>query len=293
MGLVRSMVPLSIRTKYRYLRARVLSLGLHGGGNHVLTPEERTASACISVVVAIHDAPEVTDRCLRSLERNGGDAEVILIDDGSRLDRTRELIDQAIARNGWTVSRQATARGHSRSCELGANMAHREYICFLNSDTVVTPFSWAGMVKALQADPRVGVVGPSTSRTSTLQTIRRAEVCRFYWTDGQIDEFAFRHTTRNHEAAPVEMEYVGGFAFMVTRSAWTESGGFDPNLTNYGNEVDLCRRLKGRGYRILWTRSSYIHHFEESSFLQHFTTEELHHQRVMATHYIDSKQNKL
>ncbi len=289
MSLVRSMIPPAVREKYRSLRARVLSLGLHGDGNHVLTPEERRASACISVVVAIHDAPEVTDRCLRSLERNGGDAEVILIDDGSRLDRTREVIEQAVARNGWAVARQTPARGHSRACELGATMAHREYICFLNSDTVVTPFSWAGMVKALQADPRVGAVGPSTSRTSTCQKIRRAELCSFYWTDRQIDEFAFRHTTRNHEAAPVDMESLGGFAFIVTRSAWAESGGFDPLLSNYGNESELCRRLKGRGYRILWTRSSYIHHFGESSFLQRFTSEELRHQRVMATRYINSK----
>ncbi len=203
------------------------------------------------MVVPIHDAPEVTARCLRSLERNGGDAEVILIDDGSKLDRTREVIDQAVARNSWALSRHATARGHSRACELGATMAHREYICFLNSDTVVTPFSWAGMVKALKADPRVGVVGPSTSNASTRQMIRRAELCHLYWTDEQIDEFAFRHTTKNHEAAPVDMEYVGGFAFMVARSAWIESGGFDPRLSNYGNEVDLCRRLKERGYRIL------------------------------------------
>ncbi|OGO13696.1 MAG: hypothetical protein A2Y53_04360 [Chloroflexi bacterium RBG_16_47_49] len=289
MRTVRSMIPIAIRKKYRYLRARVLSLGLHGGRNHVLTSEERRASACISVVVAIHDAPEVTDRCLRSLERNGGDAEVILVDDGSKLDRTREVIDQAITRNGWVVSRHSPARGHSRACEVGVKMTHREYICFLNSDTVVTPFCWSGMVKALQSDPRVGVVGPSTSRTSTQQTIRRAESCRFYWTDGQIDEYAFRHTTQNQEAAPVDMEYVGGFAFIVTRSAWTESGGFDPHLPNYGNEVDLCRRLKGRGYRILWTRSSYIHHLEESSFQQHFTSEELHHQRVMASSYIHTK----
>jgi GT2 family glycosyltransferase len=284
------MVPLFIREKYRYLRARVLSLGLDGDGSHVLTPEECRASAFISVVVAIHDAPGVTDRCLRSLERNGGDAEVILIDDGSRLDRTREVIDQAIDRNGWVVSRHASARGHSRACELGAKMAQREYICFLNSDTVVTPFCWAGMIKTFQSGPRVGMVGPSTSRTSTPQTIRRADLCRLHWTDGQIDEFAFRHTTRNHEVAPVEMEYVGGFAFIVTRSAWTDSGGFDLQLSNYGNEKEFCQRLRGRGYRILWTRSSYIHHFGESSFLQHFTSEELHHQRVMASRYINSKQ---
>lgn len=293
MSLVRSMIPLSIRLKYRYLRARLLSLGLQGGGNHVLTPEERRASAFISVVVAIHDAPDVTDRCLRSLERNGCDAEVILVDDGSRMDRTREVIDQAIARNGWAMSRHAPARGHSRACELGVKMTHREYLCFLNSDTVVTPFSWAGMVKALQIDPRVGVVGPSTSNTSTRQKLRRAELCRLYWTDGQIDEFAFRHITRYHADAPVDMEYVGGFAFMVTRAAWTESGGFDPNLSNYGNEKEWCRRLKVLGYRILWTRASYIHHFGESSFLQHFTSEELHHQRVMADRYIDTKPDKL
>lgn len=289
LSMVRSLVPPAIREKYRYLRARVLSLGLHGDGNHVMSPEERRASACISVVVAIHDAPEVTDRCLRSLERNGGDAEVILIDDGSRLDRTREVIDQAVARNGWVVAHQTPARGHSRACELGANMAHREYICFLNSDTVVTPFSWAGMVKALRADSRVGAVGPSTSRTSTRQKIRRAELCRLHWTDEQIDEFAFRQTSRNHAAAPVKMEYVGGFAITLTRSAWAEIGGFDPHLSNYGNEKELCRRLKGLGYRILWARASYIHHFGESSFLQHFTSEELRQQRVTASRYICSK----
>ena len=289
MSLVRSMIPRAIRDKYRYLRGRLLSLGLHGEEVHILSPEERSASARISVIVPIHDAPEVTARCLRSLERNGGDAEVILIDDGSRLDRTWEVIDQAIARNGWAVSRHATASGHSVSCELGVKMAHREYLCFLNSDTVVTPFSWAGMVNVLQSDPRVGVVGPSTSRTSSKQMIRRAELCRLYWTDRQIDEFAFRHTTQYRKVPPVDMEFVGGFAFIVTRSAWTESGGFDPHLSNYGNEKEFIQRLRRRGYRILWTRSSYIHHFGESSFLQRFTSEELHHQRVMADNYIHTK----
>jgi GT2 family glycosyltransferase len=289
MNLVKSMIPDSIRAKYRCLRARVLSIGLNGGASHVMSLEERGASACISVIVPIHDAPEVTERCLRSLEINGGDAEVILIDDGSRLERTLQVINQAVARNGWATARWETASGHSRACERGAEMAQRAYLCFLNSDTVVTPFSWAGMVKVLQDDHSVGVVGPSTSETSTPQIVRRANHCRLYWTDGQIDEFAFRYTARHKEAAPVDMEYVGGFAFMVTRSAWKESGGFDAQLSAYGNELDLCRRLKKRGYRSVWTRASYIHHFGESSFLQHFTSEELHQQRVVASRYVDTK----
>ena len=196
MSLVKFMIPESIRSKYRYMRARLLSIGLDGGANHVMSSEEREASSGISVIVPIHDAPEVTERCLRSLERNGGDAEVILIDDGSRMELTLQVIDQAVARNGWSTARWETASGHSRACERGAEMAQRAYLCFLNSDTVVTPFSWAGMVKVLQDDHGVGVVGPSTSEASTRQVVRRARRCRLYWTDGQIDEFAFRYTHR-------------------------------------------------------------------------------------------------
>jgi GT2 family glycosyltransferase len=289
MSNVKSMIPESVRARYRYLRARALSIGLNGDVNHAMSLEERRASADISVIVPIHDAPEVAERCLRSLERNGGDAEVILIDDGSRLERTLQVIDQAVARNGWSTARWETASGHSRACERGAEMAQRAYLCFLNSDTVVTPFSWAGMVKVLQGDHGVGVVGPTTSEASTRQVVRRARRCRLYWSDGQIDEFAFRYTARFKKSATVDMEYVGGFAFIVTRSAWKESGGFDSQLSAFGNEVDLCRRLKKRGYRSVWTQASYIHHFGESSFLQHFTSEELHQQRVVASRYIDGK----
>lgn len=286
---VRSMIPQSIREKYRYLRAFALSLGLNKNGGYVLSSEERRASGCISVVIPIHDAPEVTDRCLRSLARNGGNAEIILVDDGSKLDQTLKVIEQAVDRRGWTLVRNESAYGHSRACEVGAEIARREYLCFLNSDTVVTPYSWMGIVEAFKEDPQIAVVGPSTSRTSTRQAIRRAEHCRFYWTDEQIDEFARRYVVRNSGRSPSDMDYVGGFAFFVTRSAWTESGGFDSHLANYGNEAELCLRLKRMGHRIAWTRSSYIHHFGSSSFMQQFTAEELHHQRVMAGRYIKTK----
>ena len=96
MSNVKSMIPESVRARYRYLRARALSIGLDGDVNHAMSLEERRASADISVIVPIHDAPEVAERCLRSLERNGGDAEVILIDDGSRLERTLQVIDRRL-----------------------------------------------------------------------------------------------------------------------------------------------------------------------------------------------------
>jgi GT2 family glycosyltransferase len=59
---------------------------------------------------------------------------------------------------------------------------------------------------------------------------------------------------------------VGGFALFIRRSVWEECGGFDPNLPHYGNEVELCKRISKQGWRIVWTRNSYIHHLGGQSY---------------------------
>ena len=63
-------------------------------------PTDETSD--ISVVIAVHDAPEVTARCFRSLERFGVGAEVIVVDDGSAVD-TRRLLDVACSRGSSSV----------------------------------------------------------------------------------------------------------------------------------------------------------------------------------------------
>jgi GT2 family glycosyltransferase len=286
---LRSRIPQNVRRRYQLWRACLLSLGLRQRRQYDSGTVERQASAQISVVVAIHDAPEVTQRCLRSLERNGGGAQIVLVDDGSKLPRTRKILDEVRQCHRWEVIRHDVAVGHSRSCEHGAQLCRRPYLCLLNSDTVVTPWTWAGVVDAFGHDPQIAVVGPATSCAATAQKLWRAECCRWACTDLQIEEFARRYT-RRHRASPlVDLDCAGGFAFFIRREVWENSGGFDKSLANYGNETELCTRLKGEGLRVVWTRASYVHHFGEASFLQRFSAKELHSQRVAATRYIGTK----
>src|SRR2546427_10182450 len=56
------------------------------------SPEDSQASACMSIVVPIHDAPTVTRRCLASLEKYAPESEIILVDDASSLNETLEVI---------------------------------------------------------------------------------------------------------------------------------------------------------------------------------------------------------
>jgi GT2 family glycosyltransferase len=158
------------------------------------------------------------------------------------------------------------AQGHSRASEAGVSASTRPYVCLLNSDAIVTPRSWLGMVRAFTDFPQVAVAGPSTSQTPTPQQVTRACHCRHHWSDAQIWCFAQRYVAKHRNEVLVDLPLVGGFAFFVRRSVWDELGGFDRNLPDYGNETEFCQRVTKAGYRVVWSKAGYIHHLGSESY---------------------------
>jgi len=285
-GGVRGLIPDRLRQSYRHLRSRLLSIGLSPRGSFTLSDEERQASAEVSVVVAVHDSPEVTARCLKSLERFGGSSEVIVVDDESKLEITRRLLIDSCVRNRWKLIRHDQAKGHSRASEAGVRVSTRPYACLLNSDTVVTPHSWLGIVQAFEADARIAVSGPSTSHTAGPQFVWRALHCRHYWSDEQIWCFAEKYVARHRGEPVVDLPMVGGFAFFVRRSVWNELQGFDPNLPDYGNETEFCRRAIKAGHRVVWSKAGYIHHLGSESYGRTLGSREIRKRCLDSREYI-------
>jgi GT2 family glycosyltransferase len=269
-GFVKRALPqVVIECMYRIrnrIRRRLLSRGLPRNCVFEQPLEHRQASASISIVVPIHDAPLVTKRCLASLERDAPKSEIILLDDGSRIAETTHLIREFSSRNGWKVIRNADARGHSAACLEGARAATRPYLCLLNSDTVVTPWCWQAIKEAFEMNTAIGVAGPCTSTSGNEQALDTSMPCRFYWNDSQICAFAERLTASPPQPVIVDLPWVSGFAFFIRRRLWEKLGGFDHNLPDYGNEIELCKRVMNCGYRAVWVRSSYIHHLGQQSY---------------------------
>ncbi len=244
--------PLLQRVLPPYFRERMRSLlgwWLIRVLGHSLSPakgieqplEDAEASGSISIIVPVHDSPAVTRRCLASLERFAPRAEIILVDDASKLDETRELLDEASSRNGWKLIRHLKALGHSGACKAGADASTRRYLCLLNSDTIVTPWCWLPIVQAFESDPKIGAAGPSTSNAGNAQVLPLANTLRHYLNDDQICEFARRLRVKNPLNAVEDLDWLSGFALFIRRSLWVELGGFDPNLPDYSNDVDLLQ----------------------------------------------------
>ncbi|MGO9577741.1 MAG: glycosyltransferase [Terriglobales bacterium] len=285
-GLVKRVLP-SILLRRMYEKREQVEKGLASRGWQAA--KDKLASASMSIIVAIHDAPSVTKRCLSSLERYATKSEVILIDDGSRMTETKDLIRGFSGRNGWTAIRNAEARGHSAACEAGARLASRPYLCLLNSDTVATPWCWRTIEQAFDTDARIGVAGPSTSASGNQQTLALAEYCRFDWNESQIYAFAKRQMTARSRPVIVDLPWADGFAFFIRRSLWQELGGFDPNLPDYGNEIDLCKRATNLGHRIVWVRNSYIHHLRHQSYAETIGEHEITSRISAACQYISER----
>ena len=147
-----------IKSQYRSIRAWVLTLNLHSYAHSSLSPEEEKASSDISVIVAVHNAPEVTLRCLESLQRFAGNAEVIVVDDASSLDEIKQMLKEYCQRNNWRLMRNDKALGHSRASEMGVSVSKKPYVCLLNSDAIVSSRSWSGIAWAFESSSQIAVV---------------------------------------------------------------------------------------------------------------------------------------
>ena len=265
--MIRKYISESINKLYLLISAR-LSIGLARSGTFEQPEEEVEASGVMSVIVPVLDSPEFLIRCLRSLEIYATRAEIIIVDDGSVRSETLDILEDFHRRKNWPLIRNEKSVGHSRACEAGARVATRPYLCFLNSDTIVTPWSWSAAKRAFETDPKIAVTGPSTSWAITRQVVAKAKDYRHYWNDYQIFAFAQKYVNEHKDSELVDLTEISGLAFFIRREVWEDFGGFDENLPDYGNESELCIRLLKSGWRLVWTPNSYIHHFGNISYTE-------------------------
>jgi GT2 family glycosyltransferase len=286
-------LPVWVKDALRELRERMLgsylTRRLPRNKEFEQSAEDAQASASMSIVVPVHDAPEVTKRCLMSLQKYAPKAEIFLVDDGSKLEETQKLLEDFSSRNGWKLIRHPEPLRHSAACRAGASLATRPYLCLLNSDTVVTPWCWRPLVQAFEDNPTIGVTGPSTSFSGNPQTMPDALLMRRYLNDSQICEYARRLLAENTGPILTDLPWAAGCAFFIRRGLWDQIGGFDRNIPDYMNETELCRRVLEAGYRAVWVRSAYIHHLGGVSYQKALGREAVDAHYRAAEDYIERK----
>ena len=117
-------------------------------------------SSKVSIIIPTRDREALLRRCIDSLMQFTKDSnlELIIIDNNSRENRTVAYLDE-LRGQGIRVLSYPGSFNYSAICNLAAEKASGEYLCFLNNDTEVLEPHWLSSMIEHASQPSVGLVG--------------------------------------------------------------------------------------------------------------------------------------
>jgi N-acetylglucosaminyl-diphospho-decaprenol L-rhamnosyltransferase len=218
----------------------------------------------LSVLIVSHDSADVLPRCFDALAaQHSVVMEVIVVDNGSaappaahpRLDR---------------LVRNADNPGFAVACNQAAAQASGEWLLFLNPDCFPGPHDLATLLAlAGQAasEGRLGVLG-----AQLIEADGRAQAAshRRDPTPVRLLESLRRGRASiepppPHASALQEVEAISGALMLLSRVSFEAVGGFDEGYRLHFEDLDLCRRLRQKGLRVLFAPSLRILHLKGTS----------------------------
>lgn len=142
-----------------------------------------------------------------------------------------------------------------RAWALGA-----QYALLLNNDTEVDPGFLEPLVEAAEADPRVGIVGPTIYFYGQPTVIWSAGGA-IDWGRGVTHMLGLNEPEQGQfGAAPRPVDFVTGCALLIKREVVAQVGPLDPRFFAYFEEVEWCARVTRAGYRCLHEPRSRLWH---------------------------------
>jgi GT2 family glycosyltransferase len=218
----------------------------------------------VSIIIPTRDRLSLLRRCLQSIETRTTyrHYEILVIDNGSREPQTLAYL----ASLPYQVIRDGEPFNFARLNNRAAALAHGEHLLFLNNDVEVITPEWLEALLEHSQRQEVGAVGAQLLYADG--TIQHAGIvlgvrsvaghAHKYLPAKSEGYFAFPHLIRNYSA-------VTAACLMLRKALYEEAGGFDERLAVTFNDVDLCLRLRARGYLIVYTPYARLYHHESRS----------------------------
>jgi N-acetylglucosaminyl-diphospho-decaprenol L-rhamnosyltransferase len=228
------------------------------------------------VVIVNYESGDALHRCLAGLRRQGP-REVVVVDNGSSdgsLARVRaDMPDVSVIEPGANL-------GYGSAANRGVVVTTAPYVLVANPDVEVTAGAMATLAGVLDDDPRCALVGPlirtphgdrypSARRFPSLPDAAGHAVLGILAPNNRFTR-AYQRSDLDAAGAEVQdVDWVSGACFAVRRRAFDEVGGFDESYFMYAEEVDLCWRLRGGGWRVAYAPAAEVVHVQGVSTERH------------------------
>lgn len=217
----------------------------------------------VSIIIPTRDRVDLLRPCVESLRRTiQTPYELVIVDNDSQDPATLGYLNALEA----TVVRYPGPFNFAEMNNRAAERAQGSTLLLLNNDTEAGEPGWLESLLDLALAPEIGAVGaqllyPDGSIQHAGMAIDSAGRV------GQLlagqDPAGLSHPYLLRAA--MDVSAVTGACMMIRRDLFLSMGGFDPTLAVCFNDIDLCLRLRERGYRVVFTPFATLLHHECAS----------------------------
>lgn len=229
----------------------------------------------LSIVIVNYNTKALTEQTVNSViaTTNGIDYEIIVVDNSSN---TREYYNSSDSR--VKVLSKVENRGFGYACNIGANIAIGRYVLFLNSDTIMQKDTLNGAFDYMDKHRDIGCLGIKTLlRDGTFDHgCKRGfptpfnSLCYVLKLDKifpKVKKFGGYTLNYLSQNETNEVDSVSGAFMLIPKSVIGKVGLFDESIFMYGEDIDLCYRIKMAGFKVVYYADVWMTHLKGQSGL--------------------------
>jgi GT2 family glycosyltransferase len=238
----------------------------------------------VAVVIPSWNSLGLLPRCLDSLDGQGVEIELLVVDNGSSDGSVALLEEQGVAH--IPLPRNI---GFAAALNLGAAQVEAETILALNADTALEPGCLDALHTALAADSTLGGVQPLILQLEQgAGPVPDATVARVYsagqalTTDGRAIEAGAGEPQGPAHLKGHEIFGVCGAACLLRRELFDRLGGYDERYFAFYEDVDLNLRARIAGWRFEYVPGAVVWHVGNASWLAGFERPGAENARLVA-----------
>lgn len=189
-------------------------------------------------------------------------AEVIVADNGST-DASVDMLKEKFP--AVRIIQLDKNYGFAEGYNQALKQIDNEYTVLLNSDVEVTPGWLDTPLAAMEADSTIVAAQPK------IRALRNKDYFEYAGAaGGYMDIYGYPycrgrllHVVEKDEGqydTPADILWATGACLFIRTTIYKEVGGLDAGFFAHQEEIDMCWRLRSRGYRLVCTPQSVVYH---------------------------------
>jgi GT2 family glycosyltransferase len=227
----------------------------------------------LSIIIINYNLEEEINNCLDSLlktldkvEKLSHSFEIIIVDNNSP-HKSLSLLEEKYKSENIYFFYSEKNLGFGKGCNLGASKAKGEFLLFLNPDTIVEEDIFTSIINLFNSEKKIGIIGPKQQTRKPFFDFSAGfypniffELFNLFGLGVFFEGFLVNLLTKLNPKGYLNVHWILGAAIFIRKELFDSINGFDKDYFMFFEEVDLCRRVYKRGYKVVYFHKLKIHH---------------------------------